>query len=78
MELVWQEDRFTFDSEGDHAIPPPTLSSSRPHMVDVVVISSDSEAESELKIVFTPTKRPLSPSSSDEEDHGRYVHLVST
>ena len=44
---------------------------------DVVVISSDSDFDLEsfaglsaAHVVFTPTKRPASP-GTDEEDHGR-------
>jgi hypothetical protein len=48
----------------------------------VVIISSDSDSDMECtaglsaaRVVFTPTKRPASP-ASDEEDHGRYVPIV--
>ena len=53
---------------------------------DVVVISSESDSDSDLEsiaglgaahVVFTPTKRPASPGTSDEEDHSRYLLLVA-
>lgn len=53
-------------------------------MTDVVVISSGSDSDSDLEsiaglsaphVVFTPTKRPASPGSSDEEDRGRYLFI---
>ena len=42
-------------------------------MADVVMISSDSDSdleggESVARVVFTPTKRPPSPGTSDEEE----------
>ena len=50
----------------------------------VVVISSDSDSDLEsisglsaAHVVFTPTKRPASP-ASDEEDHGRYLYANLT
>ena len=48
-------------------------------MVDVVVISSDSESDPEStassslnpsNVVFTPTKRPPSPDSAEEDIQG--------
>lgn len=48
---------------------------------DVVVISSDSDSDLEsiaglnaAQVVFTPTKRPATPGTSDEEDRGRYLY----
>ena len=58
-----------------------SVSNAKADMSEVVVISSDGDSDSDLEsiaslsaaheVVFTPTKRPPSPGTSDEEDPDR-------